>query len=114
MIVTAQQHIQKEQTRHHPEAQGVFSWLLSAITLATKMVQAKIRQAGLLDVLGSGQRPSGTAFTFRRQFSVSSSGIVRGPFQAAGPRHSRPATVSLNPVQRAGNTRGRFPGKDAP
>jgi fructose-1,6-bisphosphatase I len=53
VIVTAQQHIQTEQTRHHPEAQGVFSWLLSAITLATKMVQAKIRQAGLLDVLGS-------------------------------------------------------------
>jgi fructose-1,6-bisphosphatase I len=53
VIVTAQQHIQKEQIRHHPEAQGVFSWLLSAITLATKMVQAKIRQAGLLDVLGS-------------------------------------------------------------
>ena len=37
----------------HPEAEGVFSWLLSAITLATKMVQAKIRQAGLLDVLGT-------------------------------------------------------------
>jgi fructose-1,6-bisphosphatase I len=53
VIVTAQQHIQKEQMKHHPEAQGVFSWLLSAITLATKMVQAKIRQAGLLDVLGS-------------------------------------------------------------
>lgn len=53
VIVTAQQHIQREQTRYHPEAQGVFSWLLSAITLATKMVQAKIRQAGLLDVLGS-------------------------------------------------------------
>lgn len=53
MIVTAQQHIQKEQIRHHPEAEGVFSWLLSAITLATKMVQAKIRQAGLLDLLGS-------------------------------------------------------------
>ena len=53
MIVTAQQHIQKEQVRYYPEAQGVFSWLLSAITLATKMVQAKIRQAGLLDVLGS-------------------------------------------------------------
>src|SRR5215469_6339640 len=38
--------------KHHPEAQGVFSWLLSGITLATKMIQAKIRQAGLLDVLG--------------------------------------------------------------
>src|SRR5947209_2032670 len=45
--------MQKEQARYHPEAEGVFSWLLSAITLATKMVQAKIRQAGLLDVLGS-------------------------------------------------------------
>jgi len=53
VIVTAQQHIQEQQKRHYPEAQGVFSWLLSAITLATKMVQAKIRQAGLLDVLGS-------------------------------------------------------------
>jgi fructose-1,6-bisphosphatase I len=53
VIVTAAQHIQHQQTRYHPEAQGVFSWLLSAITLATKMVQAKIRQAGLLDVLGS-------------------------------------------------------------
>lgn len=52
MITTAQQHIQQQQLRY-PEAQGVFSWLLSAITLATKMVQAKIRQAGLLDVLGA-------------------------------------------------------------
>jgi fructose-1,6-bisphosphatase I len=52
MITTAQQHIQQQQMRH-PEAQGVFSWLLSALTLATKMIQAKIRQAGLLDILGS-------------------------------------------------------------
>jgi fructose-1,6-bisphosphatase I len=53
MIVTAQQHLIHQQQTQFPEAQGVFSWLLSAITLATKMVQAKIRQAGLLDVLGS-------------------------------------------------------------
>src|SRR4051812_48335781 len=53
MIVTAQQHFQKQQQTYHPEAQGVFSWLLSAITLATKMIQSKIRQAGLLDVLGA-------------------------------------------------------------
>lgn len=52
MITTAQQHIQQQQMRY-PEAKGVFSWLLSAITLATKMIQAKIRQAGLLDVLGA-------------------------------------------------------------
>lgn len=52
MIVTAQQHILQQQEAF-PEAGGTFSWLLSGITLATKMIQAKIRQAGLLDVLGS-------------------------------------------------------------
>ncbi len=52
MIVTAQQHILEQQT-HFPDAVGTFSWLLSGITLATKMIEAKIRQAGLLDILGS-------------------------------------------------------------
>lgn len=52
LIVTAQQHI-LEQQQAHPDAGGIFSWLLSGITLATKMIEAKIRRAGLLDVLGS-------------------------------------------------------------
>lgn len=52
LIITAQQHILQQQELH-PEARGTFSWLLSGITLATKMIEAKIRQAGLLDVLGS-------------------------------------------------------------
>lgn len=53
MIITVQQHILRQQQEHFPDAGGTFSWLLSGITLATKMIQAKIRQAGLLDVLGS-------------------------------------------------------------
>lgn len=53
MIVTAQQHILEQQQAHFPDAGGLFSWLLSGITLATKMIEAKIRQAGLLDLLGS-------------------------------------------------------------
>jgi fructose-1,6-bisphosphatase I len=52
-FITAQQHIQQEQQRHHPHASGDFSWLLSGITLATKIVAAQIRRAGLLDVVGS-------------------------------------------------------------
>jgi len=52
MIVTVQQHILEEQ-RKQSDATGTFSWLLSGITLAAKMVEAKIRSAGLLDVLGS-------------------------------------------------------------
>jgi len=52
-IVTIQHHILQEQRRHSPQASGAFSWLLSAITLATKMTQAKVGRAGLLDVIGT-------------------------------------------------------------
>jgi fructose-1,6-bisphosphatase I len=53
MIVTVQQHIAQQQESLYPGARGTFSWLLSGITLATKMIQARIRRAGLLDVAGS-------------------------------------------------------------
>jgi fructose-1,6-bisphosphatase I len=51
MIVTVQQHILQEQQRF-PGASGEFSWLLSGVTLATKMIQAQVRRAGMLDILG--------------------------------------------------------------
>jgi fructose-1,6-bisphosphatase I len=47
-----QQHILQQQ-QEISEASGRFSWLLSGITLATKMVEAKIRTAGLNNVLGA-------------------------------------------------------------
>ncbi len=57
MITTVQQHILQQQQEmlksSGREATGTFSWLLSGITLATKMVEAKIRAAGLSDVLGA-------------------------------------------------------------
>jgi fructose-1,6-bisphosphatase I len=52
MIITVQQHILQQQKKH-PGARGNLSWLLSGITLATKMTESKIRRAGLLDVLGA-------------------------------------------------------------
>lgn len=52
MITTVQQHIRHQQ-RNFAEASGTFSWLLSGLTLATKMVEAKIRQGGLSDTLGA-------------------------------------------------------------
>lgn len=56
-LITAQQHILEEQRRHHPHASGEFSWLLSGITLAAKIISANVRRAGLADVLGStGQK----------------------------------------------------------
>lgn len=51
-IITVEQHILQEQKRF-PGASGEFSWLLSGITLATKLIQAKIRRAGLVDIIGA-------------------------------------------------------------
>jgi len=51
-ILTVQQHILQQQQRF-PGASGEFSWLLSGITIATKLIQAKVRRAGLSDILGS-------------------------------------------------------------
>ncbi len=52
-LQTVQQHILEEQRRYHPQANGEFSWLLSGITLATKIIAAQVRRAGLLDILGT-------------------------------------------------------------
>src|SRR5262245_56858339 len=52
-LITVQQHILEEQRRHCPKATGEFSWLLSGITLATKIVAAQVRRAGLGTIIGS-------------------------------------------------------------
>src|SRR5262245_44972979 len=52
-LVTVQQHILEEQRRRFPDASGEFSWLLSGITLATKIVADRVRRAGLTDILGA-------------------------------------------------------------
>jgi len=52
-LMTVQQHILEEQRRHYPHASGEFSWLLSGITLAAKIIADRVRRAGLADILGS-------------------------------------------------------------
>jgi fructose-1,6-bisphosphatase I len=54
-IKTFQRHI-AEQQRQHPTATGEFSWLLSGITLATKMIAAQVRRIGLGDLRGATGR----------------------------------------------------------
>ena len=55
-LLTVQQHIIEEQRRHRPHASGEFSWLLSGITLAAKIIGSHVRRAGLEDILGSAHR----------------------------------------------------------
>jgi len=51
-ITPMAQHIIEGQ-QAHPTATGEFSWLLSGITLATKIIESKVRRAGIVDVLGT-------------------------------------------------------------
>jgi fructose-1,6-bisphosphatase I len=51
--MTVQQHILEQQRRLYPSASGEFSWLLSGITLATKIVESQIKRTGLGDILGA-------------------------------------------------------------
>jgi len=52
MLTTFQQHVLQEQ-RRFPGATTEFSWLVSGITLATKMIESQVRRAGLAGILGS-------------------------------------------------------------
>ena len=54
-IKTFQRHI-AEQQRQHPTATGEFSWLLSGITLATKMIASQVRRIGLGELRGATGR----------------------------------------------------------
>jgi fructose-1,6-bisphosphatase I len=49
---TLQRHI-LEQQRQHPTATGEFSWLLSGITLATKIIASQVRRIGLGELRGA-------------------------------------------------------------
>lgn len=51
-IVTIQSHILAQQARFQ-EATGTLSWVLSAISISSKMIAAAVRRARLEDVLGS-------------------------------------------------------------
>ena len=51
-IRTVAQHIMQQQ-RAHPTATGDFSLLLGGLTLATRMISANVRRAGIAGVLGS-------------------------------------------------------------
>ena len=59
-LLTVQGHILEEQRRRFPKATGEFSWLLSGITLATKLIGDQVRRAGLTDILGSDGTLYGT------------------------------------------------------
>jgi len=53
-VITIQQHILLQEKKF-PGASGEFSWLLSGLTLAAKMIEAAVRRAGLNSILGQAE-----------------------------------------------------------
>ncbi len=58
-FITVQQHIVESERASGIESSGELSWLLSAITLATKVIASQVRRAGLIDVLGHADSTDG-------------------------------------------------------
>lgn len=54
-LLTFERHIIEQQQRWSPEARGNFSWLLSGIVLACKIIAEQVRSLGLSDRGGSAQ-----------------------------------------------------------
>jgi len=75
-IITIGQHIQAEQWAH-PGATGEFSWLLGAITLATKIIESNVRQAGIRDVLGGTGESNVQGELVQKLDQISNDTIVR-------------------------------------
>jgi len=55
LITTVERHFLERKGRN-PHATEEFSWLLSGITLATKIIAAYVQRAGLLEVMGATGR----------------------------------------------------------
>lgn len=51
-IITLQAHILQQEARH-PGASGQLSWILSALSISSKMIASHVRRARLDDVLGT-------------------------------------------------------------
>ena len=98
MITTVQQHILQQQ-QALPGAQGTFSRLLSGITLATKMIQAQVRRAGLLDALGAvgGENVHGEAQqkldVFANQALLDALGLCDGVAMLVSEENEEPVTL---------------------
>jgi fructose-1,6-bisphosphatase I len=54
-ITTLERHFLEHQGKNH-HATGEFGWLLSGITLATKIISAYVQRAGLMEIVGATGR----------------------------------------------------------
>ena len=107
MLITVQQHILQQQEDQFPAARGNFSSLLSGMTLATKMIQAKIRRAGLVDILGSAGATNVQGETQQKLDVYANQAVCIAWGRAkASPSWSRKKTSSPSPstAPRAANT----------
>jgi fructose-1,6-bisphosphatase I len=118
-LITIQQHIIANQ-RRHAEATGEFSFLLSGITIATKILASRVRKAGLSDVLGATGRQNVQGETvqkldqianelmmrcigFRKSVGVLASEEVEGPVDLTNAGRAGKYIVLFDPLDGSSN-----------
>ena len=104
MLTTVQQHLLKQQ-RKLKDATGRFTWLMHGITLATKMVESKIRTGGLSGVLGAygaenvqGEQQQ-TLDVYANQALLHCLGLADGVAGVVSEEDAHPITLDLDPEQ---------------
>jgi len=104
MITTVQQHLLKKQ-RSVRDATGTFSFVLSGITLATKMIEAKIRVGGLSNVLGAfgavnvqGEQQQ-KLDVYANEALLHCLGLQNGVAALVSEENDHPITVNLDPEE---------------
>src|ERR1051325_1922307 len=73
-ITTVERHFLD---RKSPHANPEFSWLLSGITLATKIIAAEIHRAGLVDIMGKTARTTVEAEECQKLAAFANPTLVR-------------------------------------
>ena len=104
MLTTVQQHLLKQQ-RKLKDATGRFTWLMHGITLATKMVESKIRTGGLSGVLGAygaenvqGEQQQ-KLDVYANQALLHCLGLADGVAGVVSEEDAHPITLDLDPEQ---------------
>ena len=76
IIKTVERHFLDRKDRN-PHATAEFSWLLSGITLATKIIPSHIRRAGLLKIMGEAGRVNVQGEAVQKLDEIANETLVR-------------------------------------
>ena len=87
-FVTVEQHIMGH-LQNHPAANSEFIWLISAITLSTKIISSHVHRAGLIDIWGATGDENVQGETVQKLDRIANDTLEKNPRLPRQRRHHR-------------------------